>query len=177
MTIATFDLSLTATGYARWTSGIDFGTVHPAKGYSGLRRLDYVCREVVELARGADIVLMEDVAFSKNKAYAKEIAGLAYLVRHALWKRDQPFLLAQSTSLKKFATGSGKAEKNMVLLSVFRRFEVEATNDNEADAIALLFLGRALVGDWEPTMEAQREVLLGLRNSNADVLDRLGVNA
>lgn len=173
--IAAFDLSLTATGYALWrVGGLDFGTVRPPKGMADCPRMDYIRREVTELARGTtSLVLMEDVAFSKNKAYAKEIAGLAWIIRMALWKAEMPYVLVQPSTLKKFATGSGKAEKNTVMLQVFRRFGVEAANDNEADAIGLCFLGRALLRDWEPTIEPQREVIAALRKIYSFSLDVL----
>lgn len=40
-------------------------------------------------------------------------------------------------TVKKWLTGSGKAQKQDMIAAVKRRFGIETTNDNEADAIAI----------------------------------------
>lgn len=175
MKTVAFDLSLTATGYAQWSGGLSFETLTPPKGATGLLRLRWIRECASELSRGAGLVVMEGLSFGSNQSSAQERAGLAYLIRDTLWARQQPFVLVPPTSLKKFLTGKGTAEKSLMLREVYRRFGAEARNDNEADAVALCFLGRALLGDWEPSMDAQREVLAVLRKSNAEALEAVHV--
>ena len=50
------------------------------------------------------------------------------------------------TSLKKFVTGKGNAKKDLMLLSVYKRWGFDTTNDNKADAYGLAQFGRALLG-------------------------------
>lgn len=174
LTLAAFDLSLAATGYARYTGALDFGTLKPPKGATGHPRLNWIRECVTELAKGAELVIMENLSYGSNDASAQERAGLAYMIRDTFWKREQPFVLIAPTTLKKWVTGKGNAEKNLMLREVWRRFNVDAGNDNEADAVALAFLGRALVGDWEPQIDAQREVLQVVRKTSAEALERAG---
>jgi hypothetical protein len=76
--------------------------------------------------------------------------------------------------LKKFIAGTGKAEKNTLILEVYKRFRdhdgfpISARNDNEADAVGLAFIGKSLLRDYPPQNQAQREVLAKL-GYNAEV--------
>ncbi len=158
------DLSLTATGLAiQFTDGTIHRTISAPK-LAGMERLDCLAEQIDGKIALGDLVIFEDLAFSMNNAYAKENAGLAYLIRWRLWKRGIPYLLVTASSLKKFVTGAGNAEKSLLLREVYKRWGVDAANDNEADAVGLLYIGLAYTGQWEPTTEAQREVLEVLRN-------------
>jgi Holliday junction resolvasome RuvABC endonuclease subunit len=66
-------------------------------------------------------------------------------------------------SLKKLVCGTAKAEKSMMIREVFRRWNVEAKNDNEADAAALAHLGLVYYGQAEHQTIAQQEVIYKLR--------------
>jgi crossover junction endodeoxyribonuclease RuvC len=112
---------------------------------TGMDRLDWIRSEVYRIAKPADLVVFEDLAFAAHDKN-HERAGLAILVRHVLWKKGIDYLLVAPTTLKKFVTGSGKGEKSMMILHVYKRWGVEPTNDNEADAIGLLQIGRMMMG-------------------------------
>lgn len=162
MSVAAFDLSLTATGIARSANpdlSPAYETYSLAKGYDGLSRLASIWQVVLTQSRGFDLVVMEGLAFGKNDPSAQERAGLAYLVRMSLWERGQPFVLVAPTQVKKFATGRGNAEKAIVIREVWRRWHCEVRNDNEADAVVLCQIGRCLLGEMQPETEPQREVL------------------
>jgi hypothetical protein len=51
----------------------------------------------------------------------------------------------------------------MMIREVFRRWNVEAKNDNEADAAALAHLGLVYYGQAEHQTIAQQEVIYKLR--------------
>lgn len=162
MRILSLDLSLTATGWAIWDGKLMYGILSPK--LTSFARLDAIRRGCIEMAEGADLVVMEDLSFGSNMPGAAERHGLAYIIRLALWKQKIPFHLVAPSSLKKFITGTGKAEKSIIIREVYRRFKdhdgfaIDVKNDNEADAVGLLFIGRALAGDWEPQNQAQCEV-------------------
>lgn len=163
MRILALDLSLSGTGWAIWDEKLMYGTLSPK--LTSFARLDAIRRGCIEMAEGADLVVMEDLSFGSNMPGAAERHGLAYIIRLALWRGKVPFHLVAPSSLKKFITGSGKAEKNIIIREVYRRFKdhdgfaIEVKDDNQADSIGLLFIGRALLGDWEPQNHAQVEVL------------------
>ncbi|HLN30029.1 MAG TPA: hypothetical protein VK395_19965 [Gemmataceae bacterium] len=63
---------------------------------------------------------------------------------------------------KKFLTGKGNCDKNLILLKVFQKYGIECEDDNVADAINLNMIGRALLG-WTPVSnDMQRAVLADL---------------
>ncbi len=171
MKIAAFDLSLTGTGWAIVDDVVlSFGTIAPGK-MTGMFRLRYIKEKVLAMTKGADLIIFEGLSFGSNDPSAQERAGLAYLIRYALWDRtDGPlgdFYIVAPTSLKKFVTGKGNAPKEMVIKEVYKRWGFEAANNNEADALGLLQIGRCLAGILEPTMDAQREVLAVIRGKVA----------
>lgn len=169
------DLSLTGTGFAtHFSDGVVHRTITAPK-LAGLERLDSLAEQVDGKIALGDLVVFEDLAFSRNGNGAKENAGLAYLIRWQLWKRGIPYLLVSPTSLKKFVTGAGNAEKSLVLREVYKRWGVDAANDNEADAVGLLYIGLAYTGQWQPTTEAQRQVLEALRNPKVKARKRKAV--
>lgn len=178
MRISAFDLSLTGTGYATYSdrfSAIAYHTITPPKGMVGLERLDWICKEVVSLAQGTEFIVFEGFSFGSNDPGTQERIGLAFLLRHWCWKQQIPFLCVAPTQVKKFATGRGNAEKSLIMREVFRRWNVEARNDNEADAVTLLQIGRCLAGEIQPETVPQREVLEALRKSGA--VPKLGAAA
>ena len=132
------------------------------------KRLSKKCPEC-----SSTLVVMEDLAFAAHDLN-HERAGLATLVRHSLWLEHIPYVLVAPTSLKKFVTGSGKAEKSQMMLAVFQHFGHTPANDNEADAIGLLYLGRMLAGELKPQNKAQQETLQVAWRNNAKALQQAG---
>ena len=150
-----FDLSLTSTG---WAYVSDMGRIMPG-GFTGLQRLDYVFEVVTDMARHFELVVMEGLSMASNYPGASERIGLAYMVRHWLWKNRIPFILVPPMTLKKFATGKGNADKDMVIKEVYKRWGHDCTISDEADACAALHFGLQLIGSEEPQNAIQRECL------------------
>lgn len=165
MNIAAFDLSLTGTGFARAEGDkTSFDTLRPPKGVAnGMARLHWILRSVYSRAETADLVVFEGLSYGSNDPSAQERSGLAYLIRYELWYNQRPFILVPPSTLKKFVTGKGNAEKSIVIREVFRRYGCECGNDNEADACGLAVIGKCLAGDLEPETEWQRVVIAKLR--------------
>lgn len=167
MRIHALDLSLTATGYARVFNGEIFhATISPPRGMNGIERIDWIAREITSFDF-PDLLVFEGFSFASNDAGSHERIGLAYMLRHWAWKRDIPFMLVAPSQLKKFVTGKGNAEKSLVLREVWRRWNIAAANDNEADACGLLMIGRCIVGEIEPETQPQKEVLAALHKAGA----------
>lgn len=164
MRIAAFDLSLCSTGYAVLvdTLPLHSGVLVPTP-MGEIQRLDWIVCQVGELARGSDLVVVEGFAFTRaNQAH--QLGGLGYMVRHWLWKHDQKYLDVGPSALKKFVTGKGNVEKNLMLKEAYKRFGLDVQDDNECDACCLAILGAHYLGLREPTINQQREVLADLRS-------------
>lgn len=191
MRIVALDLSLIATGWAvNWneakakqTKGyigvpVKFGTVTLDKAVvkrGGIFRLARLVQTLKEKVVGAHFVVMEDLAFAARDRN-HERAGLAYIIRYRLFLAEIPYVLIAPTTLKKFVTGAGNSEKSRMVLTVFKRWGIETANDNEADAIGLLQIGRMLTGAYQPTNKAEREVFSTVRAAlSVEMLRLLGV--
>lgn len=175
MTVAAFDLSLTSTGYARadlvpgtypWQCSIT--TEALVTTLTGLARIDYLTRAVLDRCDGADLIIFEDLSYGSNDPGAQERAGLAYCIRYQLHLLGLSFHLITPSRLKKWATGRGNAKKDEIMLAVYKRWGIETRTSDEADAVALATLGLALAGgDAGKLTKEQLEVLAAIRNPKA----------
>lgn len=104
-------------------------------------------RDVYDLvdAYGVDLVIIEGYAFAGkfNNSLQYELGAC---IRMKLYQEEVPFVEVPPTSLKKFVTGKGNAKKNLMLLSVYKRWDFDTEDDNEADAYGLAQFGRAIKG-------------------------------
>ena len=68
------------------------------------------------------------------------------------------------TTVKKFVTGSGRADKDKMMMAVFQRWQHESSNHDAADAYALARIADALATPEPPELKFQQEVLQTIRN-------------
>jgi len=140
-------------------------------------RFAHYTREISELvdAYGVDLVVIEGYAFAGkfNNSLQYELGAC---IRMKLWQDEVKFVEVPPTSLKKFVTGKGNVKKNLMLLAVYKRWDFDTEDDNEADAYGLAQFGRAMIG--EPTgvpavnftaVEKVLESHSGLTNANGVV--------
>jgi crossover junction endodeoxyribonuclease RuvC len=55
-------------------------------------------------------------------------------------------MIVAPSSLKKFITGSGKGDKDMMMMSVYKNYGFEAMDNNECDAYSLAVCGLGVIG-------------------------------
>ena len=158
MRIVGLDLSLTATGVAIVSSRVTVHTV-TSKGSKDAtldQRAERLAGLVGDTLYGArcgalgvkaDLVVIEQPAFSRTTGHHHDRSGLWWLVVDAMRVNSFPVVEVTPSGLKKYATGRGNAGKDEVLLAVARRFpDVEVTNNNEADALVLAAMGARYLG-------------------------------
>jgi Holliday junction resolvasome RuvABC endonuclease subunit len=163
------DLSLTATGYAY---NDEVTGVFRSKS-KGMRRLAEIREAVVELAYEADLVVIEDYAFSRADAHAHALGELGGVVRLALYERRIPYVDIKASSLKKFATGKGNAPKDAMLAAAIRKFDFAGSDNNEADAWLLRYMGLAAYVEWGAVTDYQREALGKIEWPKLDIVERV----
>jgi crossover junction endodeoxyribonuclease RuvC len=172
MRIVGLDLSLCNSGVAVAVDGtISWDVLSPPKGVMDIPRLDWIAKTVGGRCEGADLVVLEDFAFGAKGGAIFQLGGMGFMVRHQLWRMGLPYIPISPGTLKKFVTGSGTAQKNVMLREVWRRWKHEASDDNSADAIGLCYIGLALVGSWLPTIDPQREVVRAFTKKYAAILE------
>lgn len=102
-----------------------------------------------------EFAVIEDYAILKFSAEYAITVGT--LIRRELIKAKVPYFLVSPPSVKKFATGKGRGDKDMVRLGVYKNWGYEHESDNVTDAYAI-----AKIGHYKQTGEGtvpQREVV------------------
>ncbi|HZM83805.1 MAG TPA: hypothetical protein VFC19_49435 [Candidatus Limnocylindrales bacterium] len=155
MNVLGIDLSLAATGLA--TADEDHN--HSAWAFktkeTGAARMRAIRAQVLLNARDADLVVIEGPSYGSTGGGAHERAGLWWLVVERLDRDGVPVAIIPPATLKKFATGSGKADKDAVLLATARRFPSFSGDNNAADALWLAAAGAEHLG--HPLVQLPRD--------------------
>lgn len=174
MRILALDLSLKSTGFAVADGGkiVRHGIVTEPNRV-GVERLIQMRNKVMDVVDEVEpeLIFVEDIAFSANQAYAKENAGLAYILRVEWVTEGIPYFMIAATQVKKYCCGTAgsvkdKVGKDRVMKDLFVRFGHNVNSNDEADAIIIGYIGMASVGESNPTIEAQRDVLKKITVAN-----------
>lgn len=111
----------------------------------GPERLSVVTRAIWSwlAARGAgkpgDVYVMEGYAFSRSRAHSLgEIGGC---VRRVVWESGGDLIVVPPSTLKRFLTGKGVGEKNVIIKHVYKRWGFDVDEDNQCDAFGCAVLG------------------------------------
>ncbi len=107
-----------------------------------------------------NIVAIEGLAFMSRKTTAlAQLAGLNYLLRRELMRRGIGFVIVAPSSLKKFITDKGNAQKDEMMEAVYKRWGVTMLDDNENDAYCLAQVAFAMISDGYKITGKQRSVI------------------
>jgi len=143
-TILGLDPSLSSTGYATVVDGYrTVGRLVPRQ-QTGVARLSWLRRQVIDLVDGdgIDLVAIEGYSMGSGRAggttHAHGLGELGGVIRLALYDRSLPFADVPPASLKKFSTGKGNASKEQVLVEAVKRLGYPGSSNDEADALWLL---------------------------------------
>src|ERR1700690_2602661 len=83
-----------------------------------------------------DLIAIE--GYSYGSKAGREMAGeLGGVLRHMLWHCGFTYIDVPPTTLKQYVTGKGNAQKSMMIKEVYKKWQYEAADDNEADAYSL----------------------------------------
>ncbi len=169
------DLSLTSTGIAVKDRTWTVTSEAPDNGRDAKKKklpptLDQVCERLDRLSleivgriadQKPDLLVVEAPIYTASGGGASERAGLWWDVVRAFRRRCQVVKVAP-TSLKTFATGSGKGGKAGVLLATGRHFPWFQGGDDESDALWLAAMGHQYLG--EPLFPLPKPHLAPLRH-------------
>jgi crossover junction endodeoxyribonuclease RuvC len=101
---------------------------------------------IVRLARGSDLIVIEGPAYGSSNQMTHMLSGFWWLMVHAL-DRIAPIAVVQPTTLKKWATGNGRAKKADMIAAAAEAFpHMKVRGDDEADALALAAAGALHLG-------------------------------
>ncbi|MGW3153679.1 hypothetical protein [Streptomyces sp. NPDC001089] len=160
-----------ATGNIATETVYDFS---PKAAGTGIPRLTYVHRTLRDhftMIEGLGQVLhicYEGYAYGA-KFRREELGELGAMMKIAL-AQTFPFHVERRihavapATVKKFVTGSGRADKDKIMMAVFQRWDHEASGHDAADAYALARIAEALGTPEPPELKFQQEVLATIRN-------------
>jgi crossover junction endodeoxyribonuclease RuvC len=138
--------------------------------FTGPERLIYI-RDIVEKVIQNFIpvgIVIEGYAMGAK--FGREAAGeLGGVLRVLFCQMQIPYNVAAPMQLKKFITGKANAEKDHILMAVYKKFGYEFVTNDEADAYVLARIGMELNRyryDSEPAKLTlyEREVIEAILN-------------
>lgn len=162
------DLSLTGTGVSVLKDGqlllSETIKTKPSgkKPIDEVKRLQWIVSEIMKYVdtHTPNIVIIEGLAFmARNTTALVQLSGLAYMIRSELVNRGIPFTIVAPSSLKKWITGKGNAQKNEMMLATFQRYGVALTDDNQCDSYGLAHVGLGLLGVVDPSLKLTKPQL------------------
>lgn len=138
----------------------------PAQAGAGPQRLGYVhniLREHFMYLRQQGTVrqvCFEGYAYG-SKFRREELGELGGVMRLALVQTFPPHLLraVAPTTVKKYVTGSGRADKDKMMLAVYMRWKHESSSHDAADAYALARIAADLEAEQPLELKFQQEVI------------------
>ena len=169
MKILGLDLSLVASGVVLINDGnVELREIIKSKP-NGKLPIDELLRilmirdkiKIIVEETQPDLVMIEGLAFmARNTTALVQLAALNYLMREVVNKSGRPFVVVAPTTLKKFVTGKGNCQKDLMLLEIYKRYKEEFLDNNLADAYGLARIGlEVLQKDVSDLPKFQQEVV------------------
>src|SRR5690606_8927659 len=121
------------------------------------RMIDLTEKVLAHLEKG-DVIAIEGFSYgSKGRGVAFQY-GYGYAVQIALYKNDFNYLIVTPSQVKKFATGLGNANKESMILPIYKKWGYEHESDNVRDAFILAQIARATKTSVKLT-KVQKEII------------------
>lgn len=129
-----------------------------------LHRIQKIIKQIFDIVDNysPDIVVIEGLAMmARNTTALTQLSGMNYMIRDRLGEIQ--FLIVVPTMLKKFITGKGNIAKDVMLLEVYKKYNMYFTDDNLCDAYSLAMLGCAMINENNKLNEYQLETINKLK--------------
>ncbi len=84
-----------------------------------------------------DALAIEGYAFSSKFSRAHDLGELGGVLRLAAHDCRLPTIIVPPNTLKQFATGKGNVGKGVIIKEAYKRWSIDVSDDNEADAAVL----------------------------------------
>lgn len=142
------------------------------KKLDGFERVQAIVARAMEVREQyqPDAIVIEDM-FVGHASSAIVTIQIGSFIRYFLWQEDILYIDVPATNLKQFASGTGSATKEQMMMNVLKHWGHESKTNNIADAVCLGMAGLALLGDtFTKTMMTP---LVKVREMNHEVLKKL----
>lgn len=162
MLIVGIDPSLTATGIIVLRDGkVELAeTTKNRPDLGTIERVKLIRERIIDITenlsdgkqwQAPDLIVIEGFSYGSKGRSVFDIAYLGWRIREDLERLKEqdniPWLEVPPSQLKKFATGQGNTNKEIILQQVYKRWGYETHDNNIADAYVLAQIGRAYLQD------------------------------
>lgn len=139
MKILGIDQSLTSTGICVLENEKLVLSKLIASKKKGVDRIIEIKNEIIKIFNefNPDFTAIENYSFTPNRGKAFELGELAGVIKITLAELGRPAIVIYGTQIKKFATGDGHADKSLIMLQVYKKYNIEFNNNNLADAFVI----------------------------------------
>lgn len=130
----------------------------------GAARMQRIALEVMETihAHKPDKIVVEGYSLGKNVNSTIPLVEIGGLVRFLLFMDGLTWFDPRASEVKKFATGSGSAAKDQVMMWVLKRWEHTSMSNNTADAYTLAAMGLAQANRLPGITQPMRAIAGGM---------------
>lgn len=138
-------------------------TIEAGKELRGPERLSVVSRAVFRWLsarqdpKPGDVFAMEGYAFSRGHAHSMGEMGGS--IKKTIWELGCNLIVVPPTTLKKFLTGKGSGDKNIVMKHVFKRWGFDVDDDDQCDAFGCALVGLVSQMSALDMKQPERDVL------------------
>ena len=91
-----------------------YGTLAPEKFEHDFERWNYNADWAWNIVKHCDFVVMEGYSFGSKSSMTSQIAENAAIIKNKLYKSNIEYIIVPPTKIKKFATGKGNANKELM---------------------------------------------------------------
>jgi Holliday junction resolvasome RuvABC endonuclease subunit len=129
----------------------------------GMARLEWFWRHIYDEVLGfrPNLIMLEGYAYGVSRGNSAISMGeLGGIVRYVLYQMGAPVVIIPPAKLKKFVTGRGNANKEIVMLEAYKRFAIDAPTTDEVEATALAIM--AAVGVYDLKVDLPKKNLEAL---------------
>lgn len=126
----------------------------------GFSRLQSIAAQV-ELSLSTcfpNFCVIEAYAFTRNVDSFIRLVEVGTVIKQVLFRRDIPWVEVSPTSLKKWTTGSGAADKDRMAVAVAERWGFKNPNTDLVDAYALARMGEMGMEELKAFLAPKKKV-------------------
>lgn len=130
-----------------------------------LKRIQKIVSEIEDIVSeyNPTISVIEGMAYMVTKTSSLvQLGALNYFTRAMLADYNIPFVLVAPTTLKKFVTGKGNADKEVLMMMVYRDYKEQILDNNLVDGFGLSLIGAAVLGEPVKKMTIPQEEVIKL---------------
>jgi len=140
--------------------------IKPPAKLTGIDRCIFIITEIMKMVtfyRPLFVVIEGYSLNMRNVASVIPLVELGSLLRFMLRVEKISWLDPRASELKKFVTGKGNAQKDMVMLNVYKKWSFDAANNNIADAYVLAIMGLAHIGELKGVTKEMEKIAKSLK--------------